>query len=1523
METIKVANSQGQEGILQALEKVQPGMTVELEAGEYRLDQTLYLPSGIFFSGQDKTKLIFDTGILQSQQACLCLINIENTEVSNLQIEIIEKNPLHSNPPLEPDNIEEKKIEKQDIVVIDSAKNIHLKNIFIQPVDNFQELDCGVFITESITIVITNCEIQNCYEGLHAKNSKNINILNNRLHHNILNGIIYQSSEGLAENNECWENIKSGINAIANESIGPAKLHARNNRCHHNKSNGIVYESSEGLAENNECWENKGGGVVAIAFEIIGPAKLHARNNRCHHNKQYGIVYQSSEGMAENNECWENEKSGILAIADEIIGPAKLHALNNRCHHNKTNGINYQQSEGLAENNECWENEHDGILAIANESIGPSKLHALNNRCHHNKQNGIAYQSSEGLAENNECWKNENGGVAALVSLECKIPSKLHALNNRCHQNKYYGIAFQSSLGSIEKNNDLVSDPISVSIAQSSEIRVIGKNLDEILPFITKDDSSSYSLVSKTFYTIASEPTAPFVEIPNYKVPIPIKGSESLTSFLHSRGCMNCLENFWNARNPEKIEGSKPIEGKKFRPYSLVMEKENNSTEKVPPIVIKAGTTETQPNPFQLIHHFSKKIYKSKKHITNHKNEGSEWNDSAVFICSANPEVNLDAEEMLKKLGSHICNSEGKWEEASSILNDESDEVSEKIWYRRLLYSHFNFSEDENEGKLFEVFASETTSTKINRAFLLFMFFWLRPIVLSCFAVVFAMFYLCNQLYPTEVYQFSQQYSIYFQEFLTPKPGLWGFLFPYSFTITLIFIVLNSTIIAFNSFIQPTFWQLPSIPILQELFLKWLKITHIINWLKAQKLFSNEGNVYEWGWKKAIRKFLWDTWFPFLGRERIAVLVLDDIERLTQLDQEWLIQIQKLAKTEKRHLLIVFRVREVGFVPEILQGLKSQGKFDNVYVGPIEEMSSSLLDFDFSKFSKIHEPQKRLQKLLFGNLDSSGDASVNVLDPTWTMVDIPALLSLASSIKLPIHIKMARGHEPDKIYRNNPDSNSFYSVLNSWDPFFDVTNFNEKQERAMEFLADSHAVIMEKRLHNSAPKKFTRMVGKHSSRKEIFELLYSLRNCFIEREKFENHGQSLFLFYIMEALQMGQYYFIDKALRKLETDNGRKSISALLAFESAIKLYEDWKSCRNSIEWPNHKKEEKNVEELEKLLVDKWMPLIEKLLQTDHIAYNRISGLLFLLGENPAFSCPKLSEFINSVEKSTQLESKIQIPSKPEILTDRFLKEWRDGLFKFRRLSYNSQKDLSKILFRQEWATLPDSFRKNFNTGLKISWPFYFDMLIKTIRTGDWKAHFPFLVTRPFWFSVGISLIMERNWPNEECLEKWGRILILLRDYKRIDFQIMTENTFKQEILTKDELIKFEKLIKAEQEKLDNSKNSENPENPKSSESSESSEKYKTPLMRQILKYLSEAEPKNLSDPISTKNEQDLDETQILKNLFLNNESFAAWSIDLNEALIEYWSLENKIKNFEEIPQGVTYGRLKSEAGWELAKLSY
>nr|WP_231512405.1 right-handed parallel beta-helix repeat-containing protein [Paucibacter sp. KBW04] len=278
--------------------------------------------------------------------------------------------------------------------------------------------------------------------------------------------IRFLSSQGLAEGNECWGSRKNSgivVQRDSNSLDAPSEVTLRGNRCHDNNEAGIVFASSNGLAEYNECWGSRTRSGIFVQRDPNSydtPSEVTLRGNSCHDNELDGISFLSAKGLAEGNECWGSRtRSGIFVQRDpnSCDAPSEVTLRGNSCHDNELDGISFFSAKGLAEGNECWGSRTGSGIFLQHDAKSPgapSDVTLRGNRCHDNEIHGIHFTSCKGLAEDNECWSSRDGSGIFIFSdsNSCDAPNDLVLRRNRCHDNEHAGICFSSAKGLAEYN---------------------------------------------------------------------------------------------------------------------------------------------------------------------------------------------------------------------------------------------------------------------------------------------------------------------------------------------------------------------------------------------------------------------------------------------------------------------------------------------------------------------------------------------------------------------------------------------------------------------------------------------------------------------------------------------------------------------------------------------------------------------------------------------------------------------------------------------------------------------------------------------------------------------------------------------------------------------------------------------------------------------------------------------------------------------------------------------------------------
>ncbi|WP_295392416.1 right-handed parallel beta-helix repeat-containing protein [uncultured Thiodictyon sp.] len=368
----------GWDGIAAALARARPGERVRCAAGDYRGTTSLRVPGGVTLAGVPGTHLIWageGSAVRVDGVAGVVIEGIEVLGGEGPRAQTVPEESLDA-PILVVDCT---RVKIADCAVSGGGEYLH-----------------GILIRLCSGVAIEDCRALDCRNGI----------------------LIESSIDTTADRNLCGNNRRAGIGATRDSEHPERPCHCRftGNRCHHNQRHGIAFHSSQGLARDNECWANARSGISLERDSITpnAPANADLIGNQCHHNQQTGITFLSSQGIARDNDCWANARSGISLernsdARDGPDAPANPELIGNRCHHNLEAGILFTSSQGRAENNDCWgSHTRSGIVIQRGTDTRnvPANAELIDNRCHDNQQGGIDFLSSDGSTEGNHCWGN-------------------------------------------------------------------------------------------------------------------------------------------------------------------------------------------------------------------------------------------------------------------------------------------------------------------------------------------------------------------------------------------------------------------------------------------------------------------------------------------------------------------------------------------------------------------------------------------------------------------------------------------------------------------------------------------------------------------------------------------------------------------------------------------------------------------------------------------------------------------------------------------------------------------------------------------------------------------------------------------------------------------------------------------------------------------------------------------------------------------------------------------------------------
>jgi len=306
----------------------------------------------------------------------------------------------------------------------------------------FRDCYAGIFARGASTGRATTCTFEANWTGAMLSDDSIFQLLGCFAKENRTHGIqISGASSALVSGCSCENNGSRGIHV--GESARPT-LH--NNICGGNKGTGIYYGGmSGGTARENTC-ENNGLNGIAVA-ESAQPT---LEKNICRSNQRSGIAFwRNFAGTARENTCESNGYHGI-----EVSHSAQPTLEKNMCRSNKLAGIAFLgNSAGIARENTCASNAEDGMYVTdsaaptlsqnicrgnTNEGIhvaGKGRPTIEGNQCLRNGRNGIAYRSAgaSGVVRNNVCNGNGYNGIGIYAG-------NPQLEGNTCQNNGWYAI---------------------------------------------------------------------------------------------------------------------------------------------------------------------------------------------------------------------------------------------------------------------------------------------------------------------------------------------------------------------------------------------------------------------------------------------------------------------------------------------------------------------------------------------------------------------------------------------------------------------------------------------------------------------------------------------------------------------------------------------------------------------------------------------------------------------------------------------------------------------------------------------------------------------------------------------------------------------------------------------------------------------------------------------------------------------------------------------------------------------------
>lgn len=479
----------GRDGIANALAKAQPGDEVIVEAGEYRCDSGLSIPSGVSFIGESGAVLV-----AARCSPLIVLSYVNDVVVAGLQLCSHNEDVPSSQESLSGMNglfiTASNNIVVRDCMFVGfgfgisgsgSGKilrntcnsgriGIHISN-FLGSVDNNvcqNNSEAGIVVSGSscspTVLLTTGLQVVAVdSQGYRFVPSECV-LQGNRCTSNGRVGIEIVDSWARLENNLCRGHHEAGIKCVRNQErlFGEENpdVDVRSNFCSENVGDGIQLMSVNGKIEENECNGNHGRGIVVSShrhtrengdrYHIVSKALL--TGNRCHHNQSHGIAVLSSSVHLHENRCWENQGSGIHVSPNLRVASIQFEVLAtcNHCRDNFQDGITFSSSRGSVENNWCQRNKGCGIVVKCDDADTPSEAVVVGNRCYFNDKVGILFLSSHGEVRNNRCRRNQRPGI--VIHFDLVGPrSKVDVMTNRCYQNRS-GIVFYGT-GRVSDND--------------------------------------------------------------------------------------------------------------------------------------------------------------------------------------------------------------------------------------------------------------------------------------------------------------------------------------------------------------------------------------------------------------------------------------------------------------------------------------------------------------------------------------------------------------------------------------------------------------------------------------------------------------------------------------------------------------------------------------------------------------------------------------------------------------------------------------------------------------------------------------------------------------------------------------------------------------------------------------------------------------------------------------------------------------------------------------------------------------
>ncbi len=433
------------------------GATLELDAGEYRIDESLVIKKSVALVGKGpgKTILVRDTRepLLRLEgQATLTIRNVTLQQLEETGTPLV----LATEGRLIVENVHfqgsggvavvkpkvDQSAEKTGGSGSSQDLSPLLRNsaIFLSGSVRAELMNCeirsfsgpGVYLGESAVATIVDLKVQDCFAGIRAGGNSTGRASKSRCEANLFGAILTNGST--LQLLECLfkDSVHDGI-VIA----GTSRASVRNCACENNQSAGIcVVHEAQPTLEKNIVRQNRGAGIA-----FAGNAKGIARGNTCEANGGSGIQIQDSAQPAlESNTCGGNRLAGIA-----YIGNSGGSAVGNTCEGNQRDGIYLQdRANPTLQDNICRGNRWSGIAYLGSS---PAAIQA--NSCENNHMQGIFVAGSgEPTVAKNICRGNVYEGILVMDNARPTLEE------NQCLNNRRNGIAYRSAgAGGIARNN--------------------------------------------------------------------------------------------------------------------------------------------------------------------------------------------------------------------------------------------------------------------------------------------------------------------------------------------------------------------------------------------------------------------------------------------------------------------------------------------------------------------------------------------------------------------------------------------------------------------------------------------------------------------------------------------------------------------------------------------------------------------------------------------------------------------------------------------------------------------------------------------------------------------------------------------------------------------------------------------------------------------------------------------------------------------------------------------------------------